>query len=132
VFSDETTGIDAVFASSGNQSVTFTVVNGEAIFVGKGDFHDPKYDKFRQNVEFVDHSLYSTKDSPTFWLSFTPNDDFAGVYETNNPAVGTTVTILILVFTSMVFFLYDWFVRKELLSKETLLDARRQFMRFVR
>ena len=37
----------------------------------------------------------------------------------------------IILFTSGAFFLYDAFVRRELLAKKDLLEAKRQFMRFV-
>ena len=130
VFSRETRGIDAVFATSGNRSVTFTIVNGEAIFVGEGDHHDTKYDKYRQTVELLDNSLY-TEDSPGFWFSLSPNGDFEKVYETNNPAIATTVTVCIILLTSFAFFFYDFCVRREFDARKALLDARRQFMRFV-
>ena len=129
VFGDEISGIDAVFQTD-DVAVTFTIINGEPIFLGQGDLHNRNYDKYRQRIELVDRDLF-TDNSPVFWLSLSPNDDFASVYETNNPKVATIVTVSIIVWTSMFFFLYDFCVRKEFLAKRELLDARRQFMRFV-
>jgi len=128
VFSD-ISGIDAVFRTE-HRAVTFTVINGKPEFVDVGDHHDSRYDEYEQTVQLVDYSLF-TKDSPTFWFSLYPNEAFASNYETNNPAIATTVTVCIMLLTSLFFFLYDWFVRREFHAKRTLLDARRQFMRFV-
>eukprot|EP00977_Amphora_coffeiformis_P004026 scaffold804_cov165-Amphora_coffeaeformis.AAC.5 len=129
VVGDEISGIDAVFETE-NVSVTFTIIHGEPIFLGQGDLHNRKYDKHRQRIELVDHDLF-TDNSPVFWLSLSPNDDFASVYETNNPQLAPIVTVSMIVLTSIFFFLYDSCVRREFHAKRELLDARRQFMRFV-
>ena len=60
-----------------------------------------------------------------------PNDGFSSVYETNNPTIATIGTVLIIVFTSMLFFIYDFFVRHEFQYKDSLSTARRKFVRFV-
>lgn len=129
VFNDEISGIDAVFKTQ-DRAVTFTVLNGQGTFVDVGDLHDRKYDEFEQTIELVDHVLF-TEGSPTFYFSLYPNDGFASIYETNNPAVASLVTVGIMLFTCLAFFLYDWLVRREFHAKRSLLDARRQFMRFV-
>lgn len=129
VFSNEISGIDAVFKTE-NVAVTFTVINGQAVFVDVGDYHDRDYDSYEQSIALVDHTLF-TPDSPSFVLSFYPNGNFDKVYETNNPKLATVTTVLIIVFTSLAFFLYDSCVRREFHQKRELLQARRQFMRFV-
>lgn len=129
VFSDEISGIDAVFKTA-DRPVTFTIVNGQAELVGEGDFHNSKYDKYAQTIELVDRSLY-TDDSPIFWFTLVPNDAFYGVYETNNPIVATIVAVCIILATSLFFVLYDFCVRREFHAKRELMEARRQFMRFV-
>jgi len=130
VFNDEISGIDAVFKTQ-DVAVTFTVRNGQGTLVDVGDLHDRRYDAFEQTIQLVDHTLF-TDNSPTFYFSLYPNDEFASIYETNNPTVATLVTVGIMLFTCFAFFLYDWIVRREFHAKRSLLDARRQFMRFVR
>ena len=50
---------------------------------------------------------------------------------TANPLAATIGAICILLVTTLFFFLYDFFVNRELTGKNETLDARRQFMRFV-
>ena len=53
------------------------------------------------------------------------------VYSTNNPLVATIGSVAIILFTSLLFFLYDFLVRKEFNAKKELLEAKRQFVRFI-
>lgn len=129
VFADEVSGIDAVFKTA-TTSVTYRVDNGAASIVGEGDYHDTKYDKYSECVELLNKSLYA-EGSPNLRLTLTPNDDFNAAYETNNPMLATVGTICAIVLTSIAFFLYDCFVRREFNAKQELLEARRTFMRFV-
>lgn len=129
VFADEVSGIDAVFKTE-TTSVTYRVDNGAASIVGEGDHHDTKYDKYSESVELLHSSLYA-EGSPIFRLILTPNDDFYAAYETDNPMLATVGTICAIVLTSLAFFLYDFFVRREFNAKQELLEARRTFMRFV-
>jgi signal transduction histidine kinase/CheY-like chemotaxis protein len=78
----------------------------------------------------TDKSLY-TENSPTYQLCLYPTDELYEVYNTGNAVVATIGAVCIMLFTSLAFFLYDFFVRREFNAKKELLDAKRQFMRFV-
>jgi signal transduction histidine kinase len=64
-------------------------------------------------------------------LTLYPNYELFEVYSTNNPAIATGGALCIVVFTCILFFMYDFFVRQEFNSKQAVLDAKRQFVRFV-
>jgi hypothetical protein len=53
-------------------------------------------------------------------------------YLSKAPLVASIAVVMGIVLTMLAFFFYDFFVRKEFHAKRELLNARRQFMRFVR
>ena len=60
-----------------------------------------------------------------------PTDDFVKSYSTSNPTNATVAALSVIVFISILFLLYDYFVRREFLEKHQLLEAKRRFIRFV-
>jgi signal transduction histidine kinase len=76
------------------------------------------------------NELYSDN-SPVYTLSIYPNDDFFKEYRTGNPMRATIVVIAATFITSLVFFLYDFFVRREFRTKSNLLEAKRRYMRYI-
>lgn len=97
---------------------------------GEGDLHDPTFEDFVQEVVLSDPGQYSNS-TPTYMLSCYPNDVLFTVYKTNNPITATIGSICIMIFTSLLFFLYDFMVRNEFHHKESLSKARRQFVRYI-
>ena len=53
------------------------------------------------------------------------------VYSTKNPNIISAGAVLCIAVTAIMFFVFDCLVRKEFQAKKDLLQARRQFMRFV-
>lgn len=129
VFADEVSGIDAVISSPAH-TYTYVITNGIVEFVGKGNLYDGSHEKHKQTIILSDNDI-NADGSPTYILALSPNDDFFQVYETKNPWVASIGSVLVIVITSLCFFLYDLFVRQEFHAKRELLEARRQFMRFV-
>jgi len=74
--------------------------------------------------------MFSNK-SPTYSLSLYPNEDFFEVYSTNNSFIATVGSVCIIICTSLLFLLYDFFVWKEFRNQRAIMEARRTFMRFV-
>jgi len=60
-----------------------------------------------------------------------PNDELYRVYSTNAPKIVSACAVLSILFTAYLFFVFDCLVRKEFRAKKDLLEAKRQFMRFV-
>ena len=109
---------------------SYTIQDGSGVFVGEGDFHDPKYDEYEMEQVLIDPKEMSSY-SAVYTLTCYPNDQFSQVYTTTNPmtaAIGAVLTIFIV---SALFFLYDRCVTKEFDAKKEYLEAKRQFVRFV-
>jgi signal transduction histidine kinase/CheY-like chemotaxis protein len=98
----------------------------------EGDHHDPRYNKFgRSAILACSEGGGLNNFTQTYTLSIYPNERLYEAYSTNNPMVATIGAVLIILFTSLLFFAYDHFVRKDITAKNHLLDAKRQFVRFV-
>jgi len=72
-----------------------------------------------------------TDSSASYVLTLYPAPEFINNYSTKNPIIATVGAVLIIVFTSAAFLLYDALVRKEVNDKKVVLEAKRNFMRFV-
>ena len=66
-----------------------------------------------------------------YMLSLYPTDTLYDVFSTSNPTTAAVGSVLIIIFTSLLFVLYDFFVRKEFTTKDDLLDSKRRFVRFI-
>ena len=133
VFSKTDTGIDVVFETEG-KAVSYTIIDGEVHFVAEGEIYDLTYESHKHTLELVDASLYSntTSGNPSSLVfSLYPNEQFFDVYVTDGPTIASVAVMASVLFTILIFVLYDICVRREFNSKEELLTARRQFMRFV-
>ena len=60
-----------------------------------------------------------------------PSGDFFDVFSTENPTVATAGAVSIIIFVSLLFFLYDALVSKENQKNQAIIEGRRRFMRFV-
>jgi len=139
IFPTDTNGIDCIFEDS-NYQYTYTIgKNNTAKLICEGDCHDPKYDNdnnndnrfnFKMTTTLVDPNLLS-EGSVNYKLTCYPNDHFFETYTTNNPTTAAIGAVAIILVTSLLFFLYDFFVRQEFSAKKDLFDAKRKFVRFV-
>ena len=99
-------------------------------FRGEGDLHDGKYDYLKKCENLIGTGDYSNA-SATYTLCIYPTDQFYEVYRTTNPKFATIGAVCIIIFISILFILYDFFVRQEFSTKDVLLDSKRRFVRFV-
>jgi hypothetical protein len=129
VFADEVSGIDCVLSTE-NQVYTYYVVHGKATFKGAGDLHNSEYDEYLREIVLTPDGYFSST-SPKYTLRLYPSDEFFETYTTSNPRIATIGAVCIIVFTSLLFFLYDFLVIKEFNEKKELLEAKRKFVRFV-
>lgn len=97
---------------------------------GEGALHHTGYDEFRRCRVLTGDELYADS-TPGYELCLYPTEEFFDVYTTSNPNAATIGSVLIILFTSMLFLLYDFFVRREFTANKDLLEAKRLFMRFV-
>ena len=133
IFPKDSIGIDCVFGDDDpeNQEYTYTLDgSGTAVFLCEGDCHDEAYDDLMMPATVIDPDLLSDG-SVSYHITCYPNDDFFKTYQTSNPMTAAVGAVIIIVFTSILFFLYDFFVRREFRSKKELFEAKRKFVRFV-
>lgn len=135
MFPPQVTGINAIFETD-TRTITFNIVNGHAILVGEGRSIDERYLYQQRQVQLADPiEFFSTDDgsnvTKTLLFSLVPNDEFYQIYRSPGPAIAAVVVVCSILLTILVFLLYDFYVRREFNAKKELLEARRQFMRFV-
>jgi hypothetical protein len=97
---------------------------------GVGDRHDRSYDAYMHSVSLSEDVMFLAGPVP-YTISIHPHTLFFKSYSTNNPRLATFGAVCIIIFTSFLFIMYDYCVRQEIYSKEELLQAKRQFMRYV-
>lgn len=95
---------------------TFTINGLEALFLGDGDLHDPKYDNLVLFSEFENFffgvKLDEVEDDSEcrHRIRVFPTDALRANFETKRPIRYAFVVVAIFAFAGLVFFAYDWFV----------------------
>ncbi|CAJ1946031.1 unnamed protein product [Cylindrotheca closterium] len=135
MFPSQVTGINAVF-ETGTRTISFSIVNGHANLIGEGTHIDHDDHTLRTEIELAEPvEFFSTDDglnvTKKLVLSLVSNEKFYEGYRTNGPLIAAVVVVCSILLTILVFLLYDFYVRREFNAKQHLLEARRQFMRFV-
>lgn len=124
-------GVLAVIKNTCDQAYTFQINGPDSIFLGEGDLHDSAYDDMSQEVSFT--SLIQAGIQAKTYLGFPMDDqgcqytlkvyassDMEDEYVTIMPYMYMVGSILIFLFTSLVFILYDRLVehRQRLVLRE--------------
>jgi hypothetical protein len=109
-------GIHLVLESSCGFVSTYLINGLEAEFLGLEDLHDPKYNHLEISAEFfsfgedIPEEVGICVDQLTLHLY--PSDTLKNAHTSTKPAVYTSIVASIFVFTSAVFLIYDWSVRR--------------------
>jgi signal transduction histidine kinase/CheY-like chemotaxis protein len=128
-YADKVCGIQIVL-SDGDSAYTYIVHKGEATLLGEGDHHLEKFDDYALELELTPMNLFANS-SASYTMTVYPTEELYEVYSTRNPAMASMGAVVTIVFTSVLFLLYDLFVRREFNAKQQLLEAKRKFVRFV-
>jgi hypothetical protein len=106
VLDEGANGIVCVISDSCGNVMTFELNGSESTFIGYGDFHDSSFDQFMESVQL---EAYETifEGVCVHELRVYPSFAFRDSYETNQPAVYTSVVALALVVTAFLLFIYD-------------------------
>ena len=107
----------AMTSSCTNMTLTYQIDGLAATYVGLGDLHDHKYDYMEVTAPFLKFNVDPNRIPngeciPDIALHIYPSQTLEDSFKTNNAAIYTTVVVLIFVFTSLVFVLYDFFVNR--------------------
>ena len=108
-------GVFAVLKESCGHSFTYMINGADAEFLGTEDLHDDRYTSEGQATEFVVNTgnltgLEGRTDHCEYTISVYPSETYEEDYKTTEPIYFTLVVVLVFMFTSSVFVLYDWCV----------------------
>eukprot|EP00980_Cylindrotheca_fusiformis_P018347 scaffold5995_cov113-Cylindrotheca_fusiformis.AAC.3 len=97
--------------------VSYRIDGKNAEYLGDADFHNPKYDDMNVDSVFVDLGIDESQLTegtcvPTLIMHVYPTEELEQSFRTDNAAVYTVIVAAIFIFTSLVFLLYDYFVRR--------------------
>eukprot|EP00980_Cylindrotheca_fusiformis_P017835 scaffold5650_cov121-Cylindrotheca_fusiformis.AAC.3 len=95
--------------------VTYQVNGPDAVLLGEADLHDPEYDDLVVRTEsrglpFDPSELPAGSCVPMQTIRIYPSAELEDSYRTNNDIIYTVVVVVIFVFTTLVFLLYDFSV----------------------
>eukprot|EP00980_Cylindrotheca_fusiformis_P010153 scaffold2261_cov124-Cylindrotheca_fusiformis.AAC.1 len=99
-------------------SVVSYRIDGQNVeYLGDSDVHNPKFDAMEIGDAFVDLGINGSQLAegtciPTLTLHVYPSEDLEKSFQTSNATLYTIVVVVIFIFTSLVFLLYDYFVRR--------------------
>jgi hypothetical protein len=106
-------GVDVVVKSSCEAAYTYLLDGPEVTFLGAEDLHDPHYNYLEQTADFTAALDFTENvDVCEFTLHVYPTDEFRDSYTTKNPVYYTVAVVMIFLFTSAAFILYDCFVQR--------------------
>lgn len=121
-------GVDCVVATD-TLAFTYSMENGVPVFVGIGDWHDSRYDRYAESIDLLAET--NTKSPTSYTLTYYPRKQFFRQYETSTPQNTATGAVAIFIYCIIIFVAYDWAVRRESTRIELVLDTKRRFVRFV-
>eukprot|EP00980_Cylindrotheca_fusiformis_P020169 scaffold7242_cov137-Cylindrotheca_fusiformis.AAC.5 len=100
------------------QVASYRIDGSNAEYLGDSDMHNPKFDSMEISDVFVDLGVDESQLPvgvtcvPTLSLHVYPSEDLEMSFQTNDAGIYTAVVAVIFIFTSLVFLLYDYFVRR--------------------
>jgi Adenylate and Guanylate cyclase catalytic domain len=117
---DGTSGIVCVIRDSCGTDISYLLEGREAAFLGYGDFHDSSFDKYKENIT-VEMYESVTDDLCVHTLEIYPTASLQASYETNKPAVYTSVVALSFIVTTVLLLVYDRLVTRR--QEKTMASA---------
>jgi hypothetical protein len=130
--------LDVVMSNTCGQVFTFKVNKTSLTLVleGESDLHDTKYDKqkrgtttdmYAQLIDVVSNGFRNPGNATTVYCSFQfdvyPTTAFEDVYMSKEPFTFAMISTISFIFASMVFFIYDSFVRRR--QHKVMVSAKR-------
>lgn len=104
-------GVLVVVHDTCGDTFSYMVDGPNATFLNSSYVPDAKFAALEERHEFAAFMREDADNhSCQYYLSISPTDDFVRRYQTNEPAIYTTVVVLIFCLTGLVFALYDYFV----------------------
>mmetsp|Transcript_31478 Transcript_31478/g.75947 ORF Transcript_31478/g.75947 Transcript_31478/m.75947 type:complete len:460 (-) Transcript_31478:2440-3819(-) len=117
-------GIICVITNTAGQTFTFGIDGSEARYIGTGDLHDPRFDRFEMKEEVNDYlksrfsarnrayNTVSVSDTMRYTMQVYPSVDSESGFVSNRPALYTSVIVFFFLFTAVTFLLFARAVEK--------------------
>lgn len=112
-------GLNIIMRDTCGDVFSYLVDGPNAIYLGEGDVHDPKYGHMEYVVPFGpphDKYIYEDNDDANehclYTLHIFPTQEMEDSYSTSRPIIFTVTVVLIFLFTSFVFLCYDYLVQR--------------------
>ena len=123
ILTEGTNGIIVVVRNPCNEAFTYQINGPSVTYQGAGDRHDTKYDIHEIMSRLVDLKSFALHDSGytgapidvdfcPYTLHVFPSDTMKADYVSRDATYFLLSVFLIFLFTSSVFFVYDWYVGK--------------------
>lgn len=124
--------INCLIETSTGSSVSFSFSKGVPVYLGSERTFGTSYDEYRQ---FRSLTADDDDDSGTgeteYILSLYPTKEFFDSHKSNGHVYAVVATVSAMLLTAALFLLYDQFVQKEVSSKQRILVAKRNFVRYI-
>jgi len=138
IFPITTSGYDCIIATSSN-AFTFGIDEGVPRYRYGNHMYpmsDYLHTHFSSGKGYLYQDKYRNKNiterlNDEITISIFPTDAYFGAEKTQTPAQASVGSVCIILLTTLLFFGYDFLVRKEFQSKRELLEAKRHFVRYV-
>eukprot|EP00978_Attheya_sp_CCMP212_P025572 scaffold82467_cov54-Attheya_sp.AAC.6 len=106
-------GMICVLKSSSGQTFTYRIGGDEVEALGDGDLHDPAYNNLEHRVDasITGIGLSEVDNFVTFQLLIYPSKELESAYKSSCPIIYTVIVIVIFLFTTALFLLYDYLVQ---------------------
>lgn len=130
IFPEVVSGVDVVVENSEGSVYTYTFEDGKPKMRGKGDHHDRQFDSYERRCDVV-RNVDHAPDSTTYTLTFYPREEFFEDNSTDIPLHGTLAVVFVMLVTTVIFIVHDYFLKSESNQRQEIIDTKRKFVRFI-
>ncbi|CAM9122794.1 unnamed protein product, partial [Ectocarpus fasciculatus] len=135
ILDEDVSGLNVVLSSieqpahTVSRTYTFTYKDGDVFYSGEGDQHDRAYSSMAVDVPL---SLTAQTDTSfQYLLTIHPTSEYEKQFQSDTPLLTALGFSTMIVFASIIFLLYDYFMNQNAKWKDQVLSMKRDFVRFV-
>jgi signal transduction histidine kinase len=116
------------YTSISYDTVTYHVEKGVPHLEGEGDLHDKSFDDFGRSI-VLNGGYSEATDTVIYTLTLYPSNFTQ--YSTRSPLAVSLGLVAVILASTMIFFVYDFLMRRESSQQKDVLDLKRRFVRFI-
>ena len=109
-------------------TVTYEIVQGVPTLIGEGDWHDIDFHEYGHSI-VLNNFHTDVTDAVIYTLTFYPSS--LDQFRTQSPIAVSLGFVFIILVSTVIFFLYDYLMRRQSNEQKLILDLKRRFVRFV-